>query len=141
MGGTIPGILQWDQSRKEGKRLENAANQANQTQLYMYNQQKEMMDPWVSAGLENMKTLKSEMGDLSRTFTMDDFQKDPGYQFRMDEGTKALERSAAARGGLSSGSTLKALTRYGQDYASNEYQNAYNRFNADRDRDWETGSF
>jgi hypothetical protein len=71
-------------------------------------------------------------GDLTRDFTLADFQKDPGYQFRMDEGNKALERSAAARGGLLSGATLKATDRYNQDYASGEFSNAYNRFNNDR---------
>lgn len=55
------------------------------------------------------------------------YQKDPGYQFRMDEGVKALDRSAASRGILNSGGQLRRLTRYGQDYASNEYQNVYNR--------------
>lgn len=70
-------------------------------------------------------------GSLSKSFTLADFQKDPGYDFRMQEGQKALERSAAARGGLQGGGTLKALTRYGQDYASNEYGNAYNRWNND----------
>lgn len=55
------------------------------------------------------------------------FQADPGYQFRMDEGIKALDRSAASRGLLNSGGQLRRLTRYGQDYASNEYQNVYNR--------------
>ena len=73
-------------------------------------------------------------GDFNRDFTLADFQRDPGYQFRMDEGRRALERSAAARGGLMGGGTLKALERYAQGYASNEYGNAYNRFNADRDR-------
>jgi hypothetical protein len=58
--------------------------------------------------------------------------EDPGYQFRMDQGEQALERSAAARGGLTSGGTGMALERYGQDYASGEYSNAYNRFNNDR---------
>lgn len=52
---------------------------------------------------------------------------DPGYQFRLSEGQKALERSAAAKGGLFSGGTLKDLTRYGQNFASNEFQNVYNR--------------
>jgi len=52
---------------------------------------------------------------------------DPGYQFRMDEGTKALERSAAARGMLFSGATGKGLTRYAQDYASNEFDKSFNR--------------
>jgi hypothetical protein len=70
--------------------------------------------------------------ELFRNFTNADFQKDPGYDFRMQEGQKALERSAAARGGLQSGGTLKSLARYGQDYASNEFNNAYNRFNNDR---------
>lgn len=54
-------------------------------------------------------------------------QNDPGFQFRLQQGQQALERSAAARGGLLSGGTGKALTRYGQEYASNEYQNVYNR--------------
>lgn len=52
---------------------------------------------------------------------------DPGYAFRRDEGAKALERSAVASGGAFGGAYDKALTRYGQDYASNEYQNAFNR--------------
>lgn len=69
---------------------------------------------------------------LTKSFSMADFQKDPGYDFRMQQGQQALERSAAARGGLQGGGFAKALTQYGQDYASNEYQNAYNRFNNDR---------
>ncbi|HEY2605569.1 MAG TPA: hypothetical protein VGJ10_06105, partial [Paraburkholderia sp.] len=48
---------------------------------------------------------------------------DPGYAFRLQQGNQALERAAAASGGAFSGGTLKALARYGQDYASNEYQN------------------
>jgi len=51
----------------------------------------------------------------------------PGFQFRIAEGQKALERSAAARGTLLTGGTLKAITRYGQDFASNEYNNRYNQ--------------
>ena len=60
------------------------------------------------------------------------FQADPGYGFRLSEGMKALERSAAARGGLMSGGTGKALQRYGQDLASQEYGNAFQRFQQDR---------
>jgi hypothetical protein len=52
---------------------------------------------------------------------------DPSYQFRLGEGMKALERTAAARGGLISGGALKAAQRYGQDVASTEFGNAYNR--------------
>jgi hypothetical protein len=54
-------------------------------------------------------------------------ESDPGYQFRLSEGLKALDRQAAARGGLISGSALKASQRYGQDMASQEYGAAYGR--------------
>ena len=60
-------------------------------------------------------------------FRAEDLQVDPGYGFRLSEGLKALERSAAARGGLLSGGTGKALTRYGQEMASQEFGNAFNR--------------
>lgn len=54
-------------------------------------------------------------------------QNDPGFQFRLQEGDKALQASAAASGSLLSGGTLKELERYNQDYASNEYGNVYSR--------------
>ena len=57
-----------------------------------------------------------------------EFEEDPGYQFRLQEGVKALERGAAARGRQLSGAQGKALTRFGQDYASGEYQNFLNRW-------------
>lgn len=71
-------------------------------------------------------------GSLSKNFTMADFQADPGYAFRMSEGLKALDRQAAARGGLISGAALKASQGYGQDLASQEYMNAFNRFQTNR---------
>lgn len=55
------------------------------------------------------------------------FQADPGYQFRLDEGNKAINNSLVARSGALSGAALKASLRYNQNYASNEYQNVYNR--------------
>ena len=61
------------------------------------------------------------------SFGAGDYQADPGYAFRLSEGQKALERSAAARGGLISGGALKAATKYGQDMGSQEYGNAFNR--------------
>ena len=74
----------------------------------------------------------SEFGSLMRRFSMADFEADPGYQFRMDEGMRALEGSAAARGGLLSGAAMKAIQKYGQGVASQEYGNAYNRYTADQ---------
>ena len=55
------------------------------------------------------------------------WQADPGYQFRMDEGMRALEGSAAARGGLLSGGFARAVTEYGQNMASQEYGNIFDR--------------
>jgi len=65
-------------------------------------------------------------------FGMDKFNADPGYQFRLAEGIKALDRSASARGLLQSGSALKGVSQYGQDLASQEYQNAFNRYLTER---------
>lgn len=55
------------------------------------------------------------------------FTATPGYDFRLKEGTRAVEGSAAAGGGLYSGATMKALAEYGQDYATNAYDNWLNR--------------
>ena len=71
-------------------------------------------------------------GSLMRNFGMEDFQADPGYAFRQSEGMKGIEGGAAARGGLLSGGALKAIQKYGQDLASQEYGNAYGRFNANQ---------
>lgn len=73
-----------------------------------------------------------DFGKYTRDFGMQDFQQDPGYAFRMSEGLKALDRQAAARGGLISGGALKASQRYGQDMASQEYMNAFNRYQTNR---------
>jgi len=73
-----------------------------------------------------------DFGKYARDFGMQDFEQDPGYAFRLSEGQKAIERSAAARGGLQSGSALKAAARFGQDLGSQEYQNAFNRYQVNR---------
>lgn len=74
----------------------------------------------------------SDFGSLDRKFTLGDFNKDPGYDFRQQEGQRGVENSAAARGGILSGGALKAIARYNSDFASGEYGAAYNRFNNDQ---------
>lgn len=98
----------------------NAANSANGTLASIYQSQRNDSQPWRDQGL-------AAMSDLSQNKFMDNFQGDPGYQFRLNEGLKAVNASASARGNSQGGANLKALTRYGQDYASSEYNNAYNR--------------
>ncbi len=51
---------------------------------------------------------------------------DPGYQAREAMGEQAINRSAAAQGNLLTGATVKGLQKYGQDYASSEYDKIYN---------------
>ena len=74
----------------------------------------------------------ADFGKYGRDFGTADFEADPGYAFRQSEGMKALERSAAARGNLLSGSTMKGIQRFGQDLASQEYTNAFNRYQVNR---------
>lgn len=88
-------------------------------------------------GQQAIGSLSRELGEggfLRDRFDGADLEDEAGYQFRLAEGQKAVNRSAAAGGGLLSGAAAKAMGRYSQDYASNEYQNAYNRFSADQDR-------
>ena len=96
----------------------------------MFNRQVELQEPFRQAGVNALP----ELVEASRytPFNMDQFQQDPGYAFRMREGLKALDRSAAARGGLLSGNQLRGVTQFGQDLASQEYTNAFNRYQAER---------
>lgn len=72
-------------------------------------------------------------GSLAKSFGMEDFQTDPGYQFRLDEGQKALERKLNASGKTFSPEAAKALLEYNQNMGSQEYNNSYNRFNINQD--------
>jgi hypothetical protein len=108
-----------------------AADRAAEGQERMFERQVELSEPWRKAG----ETALNKLVPLATEYTpfgMSQFQADPGYGFRMSEGMKALERSAAARGGLLSGATMKGIQRFGQDLGSQEYQNAFNRYQAER---------
>lgn len=120
-----------------------AADRAADVQREIFERQVELQAPFREAGLTAQNRLMSYLGlSEDRTapgygryagdFGMADFTADPGYGFRMSEGMKALERSAAARGGLLSGATLRGVQRFGQDLASQEYQNAFNRYQINR---------
>ena len=71
-------------------------------------------------------------GKYAGDFTMADYTADPGYAFRLEQGMKGLQNSAAAKGLLSSGSTLKGVIDYNSGMASQEYGNAYNRYQTNR---------
>jgi len=95
-----------------------SADRSIDLQREMFNKQLELQQPFQEAGVNALNRMRS--GDVMGMM-------DPSYQFRLGEGMKALDRTAAARGGLISGGALKAAQRYGQEFASNEFGNAYNR--------------
>lgn len=118
-------------SKKAASTQADAANRAADLQMQQFERQVELQEPWRQAGITALNKL-TPLATEYTPFGMQQFQQDPGYAFRMQEGMKALERSAAARGGLLSGSMLKGAQRYGQDLASQEYMNAFNRYQAER---------
>ena len=118
-------------SKKAASTQADAANRAADLQMKQFERQVELQEPWRQAGITALNKL-TPLATEYTPFGMQQFQQDPGYAFRLQEGMKALERSAAARGGLLSGSMLKGAQRYGQDLASQEYMNAFNRYQAER---------
>jgi hypothetical protein len=120
-----------------------AQQRALDLQALQYQQQRADLQPFVTAGTTaqnkmldllglSKNTGAEGFGKYAKDFSMADFEADPGYGFRFSEGQKALERQSAARGGLISGGALKAATRFGQDMGSQEYTNAYNRYQTNR---------
>ncbi len=112
------GITNYSGDRAQAAQ-QQATDSANRTMREIYDQQRADMEPWRQAG-------QNALGQMQGDF-MAGWKTDPGYQFRMNEGMKAINSAAAARGMAGGGATMKALTRYGQDFASNEYDKAYNR--------------
>lgn len=126
----IGAVASYAGSRSVARSTEKAADISND----QYLQTREDMAPWREAGEVALRQLvegTKDGGIFNRNFTLQDFVKDPGYDFRLQEGTDAVEASAAARGGALSGGALKELARFGQNFASNEFNNAYNRWNND----------
>lgn len=129
--GLLGAGLQANAARQAAQGIADANITSNQLMARMNEQNQARQEPFYQAGLRALPAYTQGVmpgGDLVRPFAMSDYQADPGYGFRMSEGMKALDRSAASRGNLLSGSTLKGAERFGQDMASQEYNNAYNRY-------------
>jgi len=118
----VGGVATYYATEESGKATEKAIASTEA----QYQQTREDQEPWRIAGEKALQTIQ-DTPDFQ--FTAQDFEamKDPGYQFRMEEGVNALDRSAASRGRLLSGAQDRAVTRYSQGLASQEYGNAFNR--------------
>lgn len=139
----IGGAISSKNSNNAAKAQIQAADEAARVQREIFDKQTELQEPFRQAGLRGQNRLmdflalsdntgQADYGKYARDFSMADYQEDPGYQFRLSEGMKGLERSAAARGGLLSGSMLKNASRFNQDQASSEFMNAFNRYQTNR---------
>jgi hypothetical protein len=119
------------------------AEAARRQQQEMFNKSVELQEPFRQGGVGATNRLADLYGTSGRTGaegygsyaempSINQLQMDPGYQFRFEQGMRGVNASAAARAGLQSGAALKAATEFGQGMGTQEYQNAYNRFMANR---------
>lgn len=130
----VNGQNQADAARSSAQQQSDAAKYASDQQMAMFDKANALQQPWRDAGQGalNQANMMLSTQEWRNPFGIDQFQADPGYQFRMSEGQKALDRRALAGGKFFSGGALKDMTRFGQDMASQEYGNAFNRFQTDR---------
>lgn len=138
IGSVAGGIINSGAARDAATTQANAAREANRILLDMYGQNRADAEPYRTAGYSALNALgQLNMDPLTYPgYTPTpvyhgpsdaDLRADPGYQFRVSEGQKALERSAAGKGLLLSGGQLKDLTRFGQQQGAQEYGEAYAR--------------
>lgn len=147
-GGAVAGSLIQSQGAKSAAGTQSAAGQrAIDLQSQIYGQTRGDLSPYRDAGLAALSRLQrlmgigpegassttdSEVGSLNRNFTSADLNADPvyqsGLQFGLTEGEKGINARALASGQYDSGGTLKALSRYANDYGSTKAADAYNRF-------------
>lgn len=137
------GVIASSGAKKAANVQAQAAQDAQASNERMLERQIGLQEPFRQAGMtaqdEILKLLgiggdasAEGYGSLAKPFGKEQFEQDPGYAFRQAEGMRALERSASARGNLLSGGTLRGIQRFGQDLASQEYGNAFNRYQIER---------
>ncbi len=135
--GIASSVIGSRSAKKAAQQQQQAAARGQEQARGIYDQTRGDTASYRALGDQSSNQLMQLLqgGDLTRGFTNADFEKDPGYEWRLQEGKRALEGSAAARGGGGlGGATLKALEKYGQGYASNEFDRAANRFSSNQDR-------
>jgi len=115
-------------ANKAAKAQLQGAREGAAAEREMFERQVQLQEPFRQVGVNALPDLVA--ASQYDPFTLAKFQADPGYAFRMKEGLRAVENSAAARGGLLSGNAMRGITRFGQGLASEEFGNAFNRYQA-----------
>jgi len=125
----VGGMMGADAAKSAANTQAGAADRATALQKQMYDEGVARMQPFYQTSVDANNKLRSLMG-LDGSDPTGALAMTPGYQFRLQQGTDSVQNGAAARGGLLSGAAQKALLKYGQDYASNEYGNEFNRLSS-----------
>lgn len=105
-----------------------ATNNATTAQENMFGVQQANNKPYMDAGYKALDEIQGNMSTYNQPFTMKQFQEDPGYQFDLQQGEQALQNSSAASGHMISSQQLGNASNYAQSMASNEFNNAFNRY-------------
>jgi hypothetical protein len=141
--GIVGGLIQNASQRQAASMQSDAAQRAIDLQAQINKQQLELNAPFYSAGVTGQNRLMdllglgankgaADYGKYAKDFSMADYTADPGYGFRLDEGLKQISSDARARGGAVSGRTMMGAQKYAQGLASQEYGNAFNRYQTNR---------
>lgn len=133
VGTVAAGYMSSQAAKSAASTQADAARYAADANSAAAAQQLETAKPWVKAGetaINQLSAMTQPGGAATQEFAYQPFQyqADPGYGFRFNEGMKAMNASAAARGGLISGNALRAGQAYGQEMGSQEYANAFDRY-------------
>ena len=126
LGAAVPSALNYEGAKQGYEAMRTGTNEANTMLQGGLDKDTAAYSPYEQGGLESFNKMREFDNEQDPT-GQQLLDEDPGYKFRMDEGTKALEGSAAARGGLLSGAALKEMGRYSQGLASQEYDAASGR--------------
>lgn len=126
---------QQDSAKYAADLQKQAADESLAFQKEQYATNQKNLAPWLTAGTTAINNLSGKLqngfykpfDEQFKAPGVADMNNDPGFQTRLQAGQQILERGAAAKGRVLSGGSAKELTRYGQDYGSNEYDKIYQR--------------
>lgn len=125
----VGGVLSRRASGRASRRLVSGTNSAADLIRSSASGVRDRLRPYQDVGLENLHTLNDRVNAPTEKFsyTGADLLNDPGYQFGLTEGQRAIKAAGNAGGTRFSGATLKTLDRYATDYASTKFNDAFNR--------------
>lgn len=123
--GNISSFVKPAASLYSGIQSQDANDEAKKAMLAAQGKSAQAINPYAQQGLQAQTQLTN---NLAQGFNPGDLSSDPGYQFRLNQGLDAQNRSLAAQGLSQSGGALKAAQEYGQGFAAQEYGNAYDRW-------------